>query len=270
MKLAVNFSYEVEKLFKDGVVHVDLFKCPDFSQDLVFYAEETIPCYIHFGLDAGSGQMQQVNWEAINDLRKHTDTPFVNVHAVAYAKDYPNVDVLTNDTEHIQQIIQDTIDDIELLATKVGMENIIIENVICRGKGENMMKAIIEPDILSEIVRSTGCGLLLDIAHAQMTSMCLNFEVKEYISKLPVDHLKELHITGIQPDQTGRLRDSMPMTEEDWELAKWAIQNIKGGVWPEPWVVAFEYGGVGPKMEWRTDEKILAEQLPILYNIVKS
>lgn len=61
-----------------------------------------------------------------------------------------------------------------------------------------MMKPIIDPSVLSEIVRETGCGFLLDIAHAQMTSMCLRLDVKNYISQLPLNHLKELHITGIQ------------------------------------------------------------------------
>lgn len=269
MKLAVNFSEEAVKSIKDNAIVVDMFKCPDFSKELIYQAENTKPCYIHFGLNAGTGQMQNVNWEVIDELRKHTQTPYVNVHAVAFAKDYPNVDVLTTNPNQIRKMINATISDIEFVAQKVGVENIIIENVICRGKGENMMKSIIDPTILGEIVKETGCGFLLDTAHAQMTSMSLGLDVKEYISQLPLDHLKELHITGIQLDKNGRLRDSMPMTSKDWDLASWVIQRIKNGDWQKPWVVALEYGGVGPSFEWRSDEEILEKQIPILYNIVK-
>ncbi|SET51885.1 hypothetical protein SAMN05421676_105165 [Salinibacillus kushneri] len=88
------------------------------------------------------------------------------------------------------------------------------------------------------------------------------------MSKLPLHHLKELHITGIQADKNARLRDSMPMTDEDWNLAKWVIQQINAGYWPEPWGVAFEYGGIGPKFEWRSDEEVLSQQLPYLYEMV--
>ncbi len=270
MKLAVNYSKETEELIQEGAIQVDMFKCPDFSDELIKQAESTKRSYIHFDLNAGSGQMGEVNWERIKYLKKNTNTPYINVHAVAYAKDFPNVDVLTTDQTDIKKIIHAVVHDIEMLAEKVGAENIILENVICRGKGDYMMRPIIEPAVISEIIGQTGCGLLLDIAHAQMTSMCLGFDVKDYISQLPLEHLKELHITGIQyHDESRRLRDSMPMTEDDWNLASWSLKQIKAGNWPEPWVVAFEYGGVGPIFEWRTDKKVLAEQLPVLYNLVK-
>ncbi|MFC4403758.1 DUF692 family multinuclear iron-containing protein [Gracilibacillus xinjiangensis] len=269
MKLAVNYSLETEKLVKDSVIDIDMFKCPDFSKELIDNAKQTKPCYVHFALNAGDNQMNKVNWTAIEALREETNTPFVNVHAVAFVKDYPDMDTFTSNPVHINRIIDAVIKDLAPVMDKFGAENVMMENVICRGENENMMRAIIEPEILSEIMQETGCGLLLDTAHAQMTSKCLGLDVKQYISQLPLDQLKELHITGIQPDNKGRLHDSMPMTDEDWDLAKWVIQRIKAGYWQEPWVAAFEYGGVGPIFEWRTDEEVLAKQTPILYELVK-
>lgn len=187
---------------------------------------------------------------------------------MAFAKDYPNVDIFTTDTRHIKKMIDATIQDIEDLSDKVGAENIIIENVICRGKGENMMQPIVDPMIFSEIVGKTGCGFLLDTAHARITSICLGLDVKEYISQMPLEHLKELHITGIQADKNGRLRDSMPMTAEDWDLASWVIKKIKDGHWPKLWIVALEYGGFGPAFEWRFNEEVLAKQIPRLYDLI--
>lgn len=156
----------------------------------------------------------------------------------------------------------------EFITQQIEANQVILENVICRGEGENMIKAIIEPDMLSTVVQQTGCGFLLDTAHAQMTSMCLDLDVYDYISKLPMHQLKELHITGVQVDHSGRLRDSMPMTDQDWELAAWVIQQMKHGVFPEPWVTPFEYGGVGPKFEWRSQEEVLAKQIPLLYDLL--
>ncbi len=139
MKFAVNFSKEAEQLVKDDSVAIDIFKCPDFSKELIERAEATKPCYIHFALNAGNKKMAEVDWELIQDLRERTETPFVNIHAVAFAKDYPNMDVLTRNPADRKQMVKAAIEDIEVASEKVGAENIIVENVICRGEGENMM-----------------------------------------------------------------------------------------------------------------------------------
>ncbi|WP_166786808.1 DUF692 family multinuclear iron-containing protein [Jeotgalibacillus salarius] len=269
MKVAVNYSVEAKKLLSSSAIEIDLFKCPDFSMELIQDGTEIKPSYIHFGLKAGNDQMKNIDWGLIRDLQSQTQTPYINVHAVAMAKHYPEYDVETSQPSHISEMTDAILRDIEILDGEIGAEKVIIENVICRGQGENMMKAAIDPEVLSNIVKKTGCGFLLDTAHAQMSSKSLGFDVKEYISRLPVDQLKELHITGIQPDSKGRLRDSMPMTEEDWELAFWVLKKIKNGEWQEPWVAALEYGGVGPAFEWRSDEAVLAKQVPEFYEMVK-
>lgn len=269
MKLAVNYSVEALQLIQESKIHVDMIKCPDFSSEIIAQAKRLKPSYIHFALNAGSRQMDKVNWEHIKQLKDSTQTPYINVHAVAFTKDYDGIDVFTTDQNVIEHIIDAVVQDISIVADVFGADNVILENVVCRGQGENMLQPIVAPDVLTEIVVRSGCGFLLDIAHAQMTSKCLNFDVKKYISDLPLNYLKELHITGIQKDHNGRLRDSMPMTEDDWELTNWAIQQIKQGIWPEPWIVAFEYGGVGPKFEWRTNKDVLATQVPVISEILK-
>ena len=47
----------------------------------------------------------------------------------------------------------------------------------------------------------------------------------------------------------GRLIDHLPMTDEDWSLCEWAMAQIGAGRWSRPWIVTFEYGGVGPLWE---------------------
>ena len=68
---------------------------------------------------------------------------------------------------------------------------------------------------------------------------------------------------------TGRLIDHLPMTDKDWEALAWAMKQIHNGTWREPWVVAFEYGGIGPLYKAVTDRETLAEQIPRLYDLVK-
>ncbi len=51
-------------------------------------------------------------------------------------------------------------------------------------------------------------------------------------------------------------------------MLSWAFTRIKQGDWPTPWLLAFEYGGVGDKYLGRTDADVIAEQMPILADII--
>jgi hypothetical protein len=58
------------------------------------------------------------------------------------------------------------------------------------------------------------------------------------------------------------------MTDLDWDFFDWAVKQILAGFWGEPWVVTFEYGGVGEPYDTITDADALAEQVPRLYAMV--
>jgi hypothetical protein len=78
-----------------------------------------------------------------------------------------------------------------------------------------------------------------------------------------MDKLAELHITGLR-FYSGYLSDHFELRDEDWEAVEWARAQIRAGVWREPEVAAFEYGGVGEVFGWRTQEWVLREQMPRL------
>jgi hypothetical protein len=109
--------------------------------------------------------------------------------------------------------------------------------------------------------------LLLDLAHARITADTLSMNVKDYIQSLPLDRLAEMHVTGVKR-YAGVLTDHFGLSTEDWDLFDWAIQNIHHGNWRQPEIVAFEYGGAGNVFIWRTDNRILQEQVPRLYEAV--
>jgi hypothetical protein len=60
----------------------------------------------------------------------------------------------------------------------------------------------------------------------------------------------------------------MPITEQDWPFLEWVLARVRSGEWAHPWALAFEYGGTGPKFEWRTDAAVIAEQVPRLVTLV--
>ncbi|WP_179134066.1 DUF692 family multinuclear iron-containing protein [Halobacillus massiliensis] len=268
MKFAINYSPEAKKLVDRQQIEIDLFKCPDFDRELIKEAELSKPAYIHFDLNAGARTVDSVNWKNIDQLLKVTATPYINLHLVAYSEHFPSLAVNTSKSDEIIKIMEPVIEDIFEVTQKYGKDRVILENVVYRDEKSDMQRAIIDPNVITKVVEETGCGLLLDIAHAQMTCFYTGEDVYQYLSRFPVNQLKELHITGIQK-KDGKFRDSMPMSHKDWKLAEWVLQNIKQGMWREPWVASFEYGGVGPIFEWRTNAEIIREQTPKLYQLVK-
>jgi len=123
-----------------------------------------------------------------------------------------------------------------------------------------------DPKLISEAIIETDTGLLLDISHARITSDTLGIDYQEYIEKLPLDRLHEVHITGVRRYH-GFLEDHFEMQPEDWPSAEWAAERIRLGAWREPEIVAFEYGGVGEWFSWRTDSWALEEQVPRLFKM---
>jgi len=263
VELSVNYSLELAELLRDGRVHVDRIKCPDWP-DMIATARQIRPIYVHFPLDAGSPTGRPANFAAADVMARETDTPYVNLHLVAYRRDFPDDDDESQTSAVIAQMLADVAAAVEV----AGRERVILENIPYFGPAGEFHRASVDSAVISRIVHETGCGFLLDISHARIAAHYLNVDAHDYITQLPLDRLAELHITGVR-QHNARLADHMDLSDEDWRWAELAMQNIRAGDWPTPWTVALEYGGIGEHFAWRTDKRALAEQVPRLYEMVK-
>lgn len=59
-----------------------------------------------------------------------------------------------------------------------------------------------EPEFLSEIVRRTGCGLLLDINNVQVSACNTGFDPYAYVAALPAEAIGEIHLAGYAENAT--------------------------------------------------------------------
>jgi len=57
-----------------------------------------------------------------------------------------------------------------------------------------------EAGFLREVTRRTGCGLLLDLANAQVTAVNLVRDAWQFIEQLPLDRIGQLHLAGYAQD----------------------------------------------------------------------
>lgn len=267
MKLAINYSLQAAELLTGGKIEVDLFKCPDWP-NLIAAARPYRRVAVHFGLKAGSGRLKDTDWEAVAGWLEQTGTPYVNLHLHPDLKDYPGFAIDTLGGDQFEQVVKNLLDDVRAATKRFGAERVIVENVPYRGESGNCLRPAVEPQVIHRILDECGCGLLLDISHARIAAHFLGWDERQYMSQLPVDRLRELHFTGLHR-LDGRLQDHLPALEEDWMVLDWVIECIQSQEWALPWMLAFEYGGVGKVFEWRSDPQVIAEQIPRLYQVVK-
>lgn len=57
-----------------------------------------------------------------------------------------------------------------------------------------------EIDFLGELVRRTGCGLLLDVNNVQVSAHNLGFCAHTYLDRVPAEAIQEIHLAGYSQD----------------------------------------------------------------------
>ncbi|TBY51012.1 DUF692 domain-containing protein [Rhizobium leguminosarum bv. viciae] len=89
-----------------------------------------------------------------------------------------------------------------------------------------------ETDFIAEIVRRTGCGLLLDVNNVHVACTNQNCDPIAYLVAYPLSHVQEIHLAGFAPDadEEGRplLIDAhdRPVEEIVWGLFAHTIERI--------------------------------------------
>ncbi len=111
-----------------------------------------------------------------------------------------------------------------------------------------------EPEFLSQIVRRTGCGLLLDVNNVFVTCCNNGRDAQAYLDALPLQAVGEVHLAGhaehIDAEGNPLLIDNhgAPVADAVWELYVRALESL---------------GPVPTLVEWDTDvpqyERLRAE-----------
>lgn len=292
MPFALNYSPQAAELVREGRIEVDLFKCPPWPE-MAAEARAVLPIYIHFGLQVGSGRGQistngdkhPADWAEIEGWLTTTGTPFVNLHLEATLAQHPAIPFDSRAGAHADQSVAAYCRDVMAAVSRFGPDRVIVENN--HGNNKKALAAGILPEVIAQTVERTGCGFLFDLSHARLAARRLRMDERDYIAQLPTAHLRELHITGLQPfgspwdermrangvDEDriaryqGRWLDHLPLTEADWPVMAWAAAEIREGRWRQPDIIAVECGGDGPLWQALTDANALADQIPRLRTI---
>jgi uncharacterized protein len=99
-----------------------------------------------------------------------------------------------------------------------------------------------ETDFLHEIVKQTGCGLLLDVNNVYVSATNHSYSPEEYLADFPLAHVKEIHLAGhaTEKDEAGTplLIDAHDREVSD---AVWSIyEKLIAKIGPVPTLIEWD------------------------------
>lgn len=266
IQLAINYSREAAALLQEGKIAFNIFKAPDWRH-LIDEAKQHTRVAVHFSLKAGAGTLHETDWEIIRQLGAETGTPFVNLHITSEMTDFPEMDQEEPAPAHRQKLIDMLRKDFEAVLAHFDASQVIAENVPIQGKSLTTIRTCGEPEVIHQLIEEYDTGLLLDVSHARIAAHTLGMEPMDYMACLPTRRIREMHFAGIHTLE-GRLVDHLSVTPADLDLLAQVLDRIHDGQWSKPWMMAFEYGGVGGPFSWRTDREAIARDVPVLFQML--
>jgi len=163
MKLACNYCHEAGLLVREGKIDIDYFKFPalNFQVDILHDADAF-----------------EIFAERVSALRP------ILLHGI-----YPAMDRLVpaSNTPGLSFHPGKDLDIPALCKQYAHLDFISIEN---SGAIES------QPQALTELVRQSGCSLLLDVSHAYCASRRMGMDFWDYLSLLPLERTYEIHLNG--------------------------------------------------------------------------
>lgn len=83
-----------------------------------------------------------------------------------------------------------------------------------------------EPEFVTELVKRTGCGLLLDVTNLHNNATNLGLDPAKYLDRYPLESVVQLHLAGSEWVD-GKLLDTHggPILEPVWKLTQQVCEN---------------------------------------------
>lgn len=92
-----------------------------------------------------------------------------------------------------------------------------------------------EPEVIAEVLERTACDLLLDIGHARVASAYRGIDVRDYIKRLPLGRVTQVHISGPRPKGNYLYDAHETLQDEDYALLEWTLERT------HPQMLTLEY-----------------------------
>lgn len=275
IKIACNYTSELIELLDEKVSDVHYIKYPSLANDEGFndYSifqknvsdilkhkpvlyHGTYPTNIFIGR---RDFIKEFDIESYKDICKMSDTHGISLH-------YCGGDASLSKEETVKIAVKNLLYIKEQFPE---MSFIAIENL---AKTNNPYET--DADVITEIVEKADVNFLYDISHAYKYTFDNELNFEEYVSKLPLHRLHEVHINGWKVKDKD-VQAHMCIQDELYEHIEWIAKNTPVKI------MTLEYGRHSDRINCgcpivkigslNTDAKIeIRDQLERLHTIVKS
>lgn len=253
MKLAVNYLQEVQELFEEEKINfIDYLKLYSINGDLSPFNWCANHSNVLFhGFVGHASNVADVKFIENRDIELQKEyyergkTPYISLH------------INTNDAEiqTEEKTLETIIKNVQKVKEIFGME-VILENVPARYE-DRQKDFLASPEFITRVINETDCGFLFDIGHAKQAADVLKIPFDEYVNRLPMNRLVEIHLSGVTVAEDGIVWPLHgKMNEEDYMFLEEAIKK-----YDTLQIITLEYGA------WAVDEKTCGYPIP-KYGIV--
>lgn len=237
MKLCVNYLEEVKELIEEGKIDfIDYIKLYSINSDLspLNWCASKKDVMFHgligekasniADMDFFEGRNTKLQKECFEISR----TPYMSMHINALSK-------IPQSEEIAIKVIKENVSRL----IKEFDKKILLENVPGI-RGRENLNFYSNPDFISKVISETNAGFLFDIGHARVASEVLEIPFEEYVERLPMNKLEEIHLSGCMKNTRGNLlANHSKMNEEDFNFLNRLLETSKTLK-----VVTLEYGTV--------------------------
>ena len=106
----------------------------------------------------------------------------------------------------------------DILGVPLAVENV---TTYARPPGAEMDEA----DFVSEVVRSAGCALLLDVNNVHVNGRNFGFDARALLDRMPLERVVQIHVAGHDASDPELVIDTHaePVCDDVYELASWVL-----------------------------------------------
>ena len=280
IKLACNYYPEVIELVQESKIQIDYVKYPALgyhmsvfeNKDLTDYKEfvhnvrPICPIMLH-GLGAAKHNIgsktfrEDLEVNLAREAIRISDVNGVSIHLsgidVSLTRE-ENKEILINNIIFLKNVFADA-------------EFVTLENI--HGSKRHDFGDCMKPDFIAEVLNGADAGFLLDISHAYATAKVIGMDFYEYLNRLPLHRVYEIHING-WIEQGEDLMAHTKINDIGYEALEYVLTKTK------PSIVTLEYGRDTDRLQCgiplmsaggnnNAAKEEIVEQIHILRGIIK-
>lgn len=261
--LGANGTEAMQAILPDGAVLVDYLKVgPFMGEQAIATLAQDYPLMLHLDDTLSSHELPSANMiQRLIGWIELTGAPWTSEH-IGFSVADIDLDsaLITQPTSALltrQQAFDNIVRNARALARALPIP-LLLENIPLFPNMAHLW--VCEPDFVAEVISATNCNLLVDLAHARVTSDVLGIDVHDYLSQLPLQRAVEVHLSGPRPlgavndrrqalvrenaqsiahilsfNDHNLIDQHASMQEEDYDLLEWLLARS------EPKAISLEY-----------------------------